>query len=468
MEVANKPLQDFAWANKRLAWQRQVTFAAGTFLVAFNQDVTLALACYSLCLLAEFFDMRICQKLHDCRGEDTCDRAEIADRLTVSGIFWAGAIVFYISAVAMAEGPSSHVGPLFFLLMASLYTAMNNCQLPRVMMARLVVLSAGFFFIPLNDLLFVWPQQSATLWTQLGTSLFVLFFVFECARKFASNYQAVQGKMEDLREQRDKLAEAIKVQSQFVSIASHELRTPLTSVKASLDLINDDRACKTMDDVRRVASIGQRNGARLAALINDLLDFQKLDADAMEFQLRRIDLRDLVQEAAQVNRMLGKQRDISFELTLPKDPVHVEGDHDRLLQVMANILSNAVKFSKNGSKVEITVEREEAQGRILVRDRGIGIPEDARDLVFAPFAQVDGSDRRAHGGTGLGMSISRRIMEGQGGSIDFDSTVGEGTVFVIALDLAEDAIVEQVKAENDRTAEWERAAPIGLPEQVIS
>ncbi len=412
MEFANKPLRDFAWANKRLAWQRQVTFAAGTVLVAFHQNVSLALFCYSLCLLAEFLELRICQKVLESREAEHCDVAETTERLTISGIFWAAVIVFYICAVALAEGPSIHIGPLFFLLMASLYTAMNNCQLPQVMLARLVVLSLGFLFIPLNDLVIVWPQQTTVLWTQLGTSVFVLFFVAECARKFASHYQAVQTKMADLRVQRDKLAEAFKVQAQFVSIASHELRTPLTSVKASLDLINDERACKTMEDVRRIASIGQRNGARLAALVNDLLDFQKLDSDAMDFHLRRIDLCSLVREAAQVNRMLGESRDIEFDVTLPDGLVHVTGDQDRLMQVLANVMSNAVKFSPDGARIEIAVERNSFHGLISIRDYGIGIPEKKRDLVFAPFAQVDGSDRRAYGGTGLGMSISQRIMEG--------------------------------------------------------
>jgi signal transduction histidine kinase len=381
-------------------------------------------------------------------------------------VFWAAAIVFFISAVAIAEGPSIHIGPLFFLLMASLYTAMNNCQLPQVMLARLVVLSAGFFFIPLYDLVTVWPQMRTDLLTQLGTSVFVLFFIVECARKFASHYQAVRNKMEDLRVQRDKLANACEVQAQFVSIASHELRTPLTSVKASRDLINDERACKTMDDVRRIAGIGQRNGARLATRINDLLDFQKLDSNVMEFKMDRIDLCDIVREAAQVNRMLGKSREIGFDVNLPDEPVHVMADHDRLMQVMANVMSNAVKFSHDGGIVEIAVAQVGGHGQISIRDHGIGIPEKSRDLVFTPFAQVDGSDRRAYGGTGLGMSISRRIMEGQGGSIDFESIVGEGTAFVIALAADKGLQSEQVDTGAVRGVGWDLTTPVGLQGQV--
>lgn len=461
MEFVNKPLLDFAWANKRLAWQRQITYAAGTILVAFNQNVIMALVCYGICLFAEFYELRLCQKALEIAHGDTQKVEEFSTRLAFSGVLGSGAIVFYVVSVAAAEGPSIHIGPLFFLFMASLYTAMNTCQLPRVMVARLFVFSAGFLLVPLNDLMAAWPLQHTSLWTLFGTNVFVLFFVAECARKFASNYQAVQTKMEDLRVERDRLAEAFEMQSQFVSIASHELRTPLTSVKASLDLINNEQVCPTLKDVHRIAKIGQKNGARLAALIDDLLDFQKLDAKGMEFTLRRIDLRELAQEAAQVNRMLGKSREIAFEVILPEGPVHVMGDYDRLLQVMANVLSNAVKFSHDGGTVEIAVDQVGAMGQISVCDHGIGIPAEAHDLVFAPFAQVDGSDRRSYGGTGLGMSISDRVMKGQGGSIDFVSKVGEGTVFVIELDLTEAAAVEEAKAETIETLGRKLSAPVG-------
>ncbi len=448
IDFAYNPLSDFAWANKRLAWQRQVTFAAGTILVALNQSAAMALACYSICLLAEYHEMRLCRKVLEQTRRDARKAAALTAQLTLSGMLGAGAIVFYVSLVAISEGPSIHIGPHFFLLMASLYTAMNTCQLPQVMIARLLVFSAGFLFIPLYDLVVIWPQQPSTLWTQLGTSVFVLYFVAECAKKFASHYQAVQTKMEDLRVERDKLAEAFEVQSQFVSTASHELRTPLTSILASLDLITDGRACQTMPDVLRIAKIGQKNGVRLATLINELLNFQKLNSKGMEFRLHRLDLRDLVREAAQVNRMLGKSKNITFEVKLPETPVDVMGDNDRLLQVMTNVLSNAVKFSHPGGVVEIAAEQDGPKGRISVRDHGIGIPEDARDLVFAPFAQVDGSDKRVFDGTGLGMSISQRIMDGHDGTIDFCSTFGKGTVFTIELDLTEVAEVAEVHADD--------------------
>lgn len=448
MDLANKPLLDFAWANKRLAWQRQVAYIAGTILAALTQNVMLALFCYCICMVVEINEIRLCEKVLETKSRDADTAEGFRAKLALSGILGSSAIVFFVIVMAIAEGSSIHIGPLFFLMMASLYTAINNCQLPVVMTSRLLIFSVGFFFVPLYDLIIIWPQQRTDLWTQFGTSMFVLLFVMECARKFTSHYQAVQTKMEDLRVERDRLAEAFEVQSQFVSIVSHELRTPLTSVKASLDLIADEKACKTLDDVRRIARIGQPNGTRLAALIDDLLDFQKLDATAMEIQLRCVDLRDLVQESEQANRILGTPREIGFTIRLPERPLYVMGDRNRLLQVMANVLSNAVKFSHEGGTVEIVAEQDGTKGRVSVHDHGIGIPEGSHDLVFAPFAQVDGSDNRTYGGTGLGLSISERILRRHDGTIDFVSTVGEGTVFTIELELCPPPAAEDVEAEE--------------------
>lgn len=125
MSSMYKQLSDFAWANRRLAWQRQATFAAGTIFVVLNVDAFLAMTCFSLCMLAEYYELQICKKALNISPEDTSGIETAVKKLTRSGILGAAAIVFYISAVAVAEGPSTHIGPLFFLLMASLYTAMN-------------------------------------------------------------------------------------------------------------------------------------------------------------------------------------------------------------------------------------------------------------------------------------------------------------------------------------------------------
>lgn len=435
MKFVNKPLLDFAWANKKLVGQRQATYAAGTILVAFNLNVALALFCYGICLLSEFYELRLCQKVLETKRINE-RRAEVFTiQFVISGVLGASSIVFCACIVSVVEGPSIHIGPLFFLMMAALYTAMNTCQLWRVMAARLLTFTLGFLFIPLYDLMIVWSLQRTDLWTQFGISIFVLLFVFECARKFSSHYQTVEAKIEDLRVEKDRLAVAFELQSQFVSTVSHELRTPLTSVKASLDLLTNEKACKNLKDVRRIAELGQRNSNRLVTLVNDLLDFQKFEATGMNLQLKRVDLRDLVKDSVQANQMLGKSRGVNFEVRLPEMPLYVMGDLNRLLQVMANVLSNAVKFSHDGGTVDITAKQEGKRGRISVCDYGIGIPDDAHALVFSPFTQVDGSDKRTYGGTGLGMSISDRIMKSHGGEIDYVSKAGEGTVFTIELDL---------------------------------
>ncbi len=437
-------------------------YAGGTVLVAYFTSPVIAFACYSLCQLTEWYDLRVCRDVLHWRSTDGRHPVQPLRRMMVSSAATSASIVIYVIAVAIAEGPGVHLGPLFFLFAAALYATMNTCQIPQILRARLMIYSAALLFIPIYDLVKVRPPLHSDLWMQLGTVLFVLFLLRECARKFMSNYRNVQHRLDDLRVERDRVAEAYEMQSQFVSIVSHELRTPLTSIKASLDLITNETVCASIEEIRQVARIGQSNSNRLATLINDLLDFQKLNAGKMMFQFQLLDLGSLVRDAAEANRAIGAGREIGIEVTGPARPVQVKADPDRLMQVMANVLSNAVKFSHRGGVVEVTVSETDGQGHIAIRDHGVGIPENSKDLVFSPFTQVDASDKRAFGGTGLGMSITKRIVEAHGGVIDYTSRVGEGTTFSVVLDLCEpDAAAEADQAPiRDEAFALPRAEPV--------
>lgn len=427
-------IADYTRICLQLVWQRQAMLTGGFLMAAFFFDLQVALFCYCVCQMAEWYDIRVCREAREWYERGGHHPASYIGKMTRSAALSSGSMAVSIVLLSIAEGPGLHLGQLSFLFSAALYSAMNHCQTDNLLRVRLQIYRIAFLFIPLWDLVLTKPPLQSQLWMQLVTVIFMLFMLGECSRSFRKGYLSLRSRLADLRDERDKVAQALELQSRFVSIVSHELRTPLTSIKASLDLICEPGLNMSEEAIRNAATIGQRNAGRLATLINDLLDFQKLTANKMIFRIEMLDLNDLVQDTIEANRALGADRRVSVSLNTAPAPVWVQGDTDRLHQVVLNVLSNAVKFSEEQGVVQVAVEASGGVARIRITDTGIGIPPEAHDRVFAPFVQVDVSDKRAASGTGLGMSISRSIMEGLGGSIDFESRVGEGTTFVMELD----------------------------------
>lgn len=435
MIQAEKQLKDFATASLGLFWQRQATFAGATLLAAFYINLEIALICYGFCQLCEFLDYSVARRILNWDDQSNAKARHFLNQLTITSVLCSIAVVQYVIVVALAEGPSMHMGPLFFLFAATLYVSMNNCQIQRISIIRLIIYSFVLVFIPAYDLWVVRPPLDSDLWKQLGIVLFVLYFLIECSRKFLKNYNSGLKLVDELCVERDRVAEAYKVQSQFVSIVSHELRTPLTSVVASLDLINSGTISKLPKELQSVARIGHEGSKRLATLIDDLLDFQKFESGEMSLNLTLVELGQIVREAVEQNTAFGESRGVSIKAIEVDLPVYVNGDPDRLMQVMNNVLSNAIKFSHRGGVAEVSIEKHQSKGIISVRDTGVGIPSHSEDIVFEPFQQVACPDLRNYGGTGLGMSITREILKAHAGTIGYTSELGVGTTFAIELNL---------------------------------
>lgn len=227
---------------------------------------------------------------------------------------------------------------------------------------------------------------------------------------------------------------AEKIKSEFISTVSHELRTPLTSIRGSLGLLSGGVAGELSEQASKLLEIANQNTERLLALINDLLDMEKMTTGNISFQFKNMAIMPFIVESVKINQNFAEQHRVRFEIIKAISDDHcVHGDSHRLAQVMSNLLSNAAKFSPPDEVVEINVSRKQGTIRISVTDHGHGIPEDFRDLVFDKFTQSDSSDTRKVGGTGLGLSISRAIMEKHGGRIDFVTQTGKGTSFYIEL-----------------------------------
>ncbi|MBR9862072.1 MAG: PAS domain S-box protein [Rhodobacteraceae bacterium] len=230
---------------------------------------------------------------------------------------------------------------------------------------------------------------------------------------------------------------ADKAKSEFVATVSHELRTPLTSIKGSLGLVRTGAMGALPDKPKAMIEIAYNNCERLVRLINDILDIEKIEAGKMDFQMERLEMTQLLGDALESNKSYGEELGISFNVIAPDTPVYTHGDAGRLLQVMANLMSNAAKFSDSGSTVDIKLEAFGDKMRVTVSDQGSGIPLEAQPTIFDKFTQADSSDVRKKGGTGLGLSISKMIVEHHGGELYFRSVPDVGTDFWFDLDLLE-------------------------------
>ena len=224
-----------------------------------------------------------------------------------------------------------------------------------------------------------------------------------------------------------------RMKSEFVSTVSHELRTPLTSIRGSLGLISGGVAGQLPEAVATLVGIAKSNCERLIRLINDILDIEKIESGKMRLDLQVVSLRPLMAQALAANEGFGTPRNVGLKLYFPDEELQVQVDSDRLIQVMTNLLSNAMKFSPPGSPVEVHVTRGGIGVRVEVRDCGPGIPEEFHKRIFQKFSQADSSDTRQKGGTGLGLNISRAIVERMQGSIGFHTEIDVGTTFFFEL-----------------------------------
>jgi len=230
-----------------------------------------------------------------------------------------------------------------------------------------------------------------------------------------------------------KREELSRLKDEFISTSSHELRTPLTSIRASLGLIVGGAVGEVPDKAMDLIRIAETNSLRLLALVNDILDMEKIEAGKLEYRFEPIDLSDALPKAIEANEAFGIEFGVDFQLQPIEPNSWVNADETRLNQVITNLLSNAAKFSSRGDAVQIAVAPMDRTYRLTVRDNGPGIPEAFRTQIFEKFTQVDGSNTRRASGTGLGLSISKAIVERHDGHIDFESELGSGTTFFVDL-----------------------------------
>jgi two-component system, sensor histidine kinase and response regulator len=223
--------------------------------------------------------------------------------------------------------------------------------------------------------------------------------------------------------------QAEKRVSEFYSCVSHELRTPLTAIRGALGLIEGKVVQPDSEKAKQLISMARNSADRLIRLINDILDLKKLEIGKMELKLEELDPELLIANTLDDLFGLAEESGIKLVQDMRADCV-LYADKDLMIQVLTNLVSNAIKFSHDGSQILVQCDQErEGYARISVIDSGIGIPADQIHKLFSKFQQVDSSDTRAQGGTGLGLAISRALVEEHGGEMGVISSIGQGSTF---------------------------------------
>ncbi len=231
--------------------------------------------------------------------------------------------------------------------------------------------------------------------------------------------------------------EVERIKQEFVQMISHDLKTPLSSIQMSLEMIGRGVYGELEDNGKSRLAAATRNCNQLIALINDLLDIEKMQAGKLQLELESADAMGLIDQALETVRGFAEKHNVQLESKGDRNPVFV--DKKRMIQLLVNLLSNAVKFSPAGGLVTIgTHMKPDSLDRVevYVEDHGRGIPAEQLDRIFDRFAQVETSDATEKGGTGLGLAICKAIVEAHEGAITATSEVGKGTRFTIELECA--------------------------------
>jgi signal transduction histidine kinase len=248
----------------------------------------------------------------------------------------------------------------------------------------------------------------------------------------ARQRQELETAMAALQAQHEQLQALMRFKTDFVNAVSHDLRIPLTSIKGFTELLVDRFAGPLTGQQEAYVSQIEKNAARLERLVHDMLDFAKLEAGTFKLKYHELDFGSLATELVESFKPQAQDAHLTLTLELPQEPLIVAMDAERIERVVANLISNAVKFTPAAGRIRIRAWLDETQLTCEIEDSGVGIAPDELPRLFQRFSQLE-HGRRARGGTGLGLSISKAIVEAHGGQIGVRSEFGTGSVFWFTL-----------------------------------
>ncbi|MEM8963626.1 MAG: ATP-binding protein [Acidobacteriota bacterium] len=281
-------------------------------------------------------------------------------------------------------------------------------------------------------------------------SLIVVLGLFFNRFRLAERESHMREAMAREREVNERLRAVDRLKDDFLANTSHELRTPLFGMTGLAESLIDGAAGEVSEPIKENLTMIVASGRRLGHLVNDILDFSKLRHHSLELDRHAVELRPLVEVVLTLSRSLVGEKGLALVNRVSADLPAVDADENRLQQILYNLIGNAIKFTETGS-VTVSAEERGDDLAIRVRDTGIGIEPAARERIFDAFEQADASVERVHGGTGLGLAVTRRLVELHGGTIGVDSELGRGSTFSFTLPRA--TSTQPVVSSDDRRIE---------------
>jgi len=230
-----------------------------------------------------------------------------------------------------------------------------------------------------------------------------------------------------------RIKEAEQIRTDFISMATHELRTPLTIIKASANNILEGITGEVNQEQKNCLEIVKNTSERLLGLTSDLLDLSKFESGVYELNIEKVDMVEIIKRCIAGFTLLCDQKKIAISYSVPQDLSVIYADFNKLEQVLINLISNAVKFTPDGGKINIAIEDRESIIECSVSDTGKGIAEEARNKIFDKFQQIYDKESRQRGGTGLGLSVVKAIIEAHKGKVWVESVLGKGSKFVFTI-----------------------------------
>ena len=267
-----------------------------------------------------------------------------------------------------------------------------------------------------------------------------------------SGFVAVSRDITERKRMLQTLQQAVMVKSEFTSMVSHELRTPLTAIKEAIDVVADGTAGDVNKHQADFLQLAKRNVDRLHRLINDTLDFSKLERGEFRLELADRELNALASEIVAQQRLAAKKQRLRLEFAPDDELPPIPMDADRISQVLINLITNAIRYCDNGW-IEVSTQRRGCEAIVKIQDSGPGIPAEKLENIFEAFVQLSTGPGRRSGGTGLGLAICKKIVELHGGRIWVESELGRGSAFYFALRLPEDDSQPSRDREGDARSE---------------
>jgi signal transduction histidine kinase len=437
LKSTRRRIRDYAIVGLKLFVQRIVIYTAAILLAGAYYDWVMAAIFYVLVLIGEAYDFSLFRNILSRRSWTRADVRSAMFKIYIGTIFSSIAISLFAIAFALQQNPETgHFMPMFMLVSASIFATMNNHHFPPVLATRLAIYVSAILFIPIHALFITSAPLNSDVWLHFFTVIFVLGFLVELAREFIAKYNHSLKIRLDLEREHQQTKAAYIAKTEFLGTVSHELRTPLTSIKGGLELINSGALGELPEKMSRPLEIAVNNTRKLATLVDDLLLLQSAESGKLSFKFESNDIDELVAQTVERFMPYAESAKVAIRVESQQDGSLVKCDAKRIEQVITNLLSNAAKFSHEQGDITISIEKMGESFRVSVADNGIGIPDGSETNIFEAFGQLDSSDTRKFQGTGLGLNISKRIVEAHGGQIGYTSILGQGSTFFFDLQCA--------------------------------